>query len=77
LSAMILAQPARLQEHAAWFAFLAARADKNFLQFREAFREIRKEFRCHFAFVAASPQNARNHYPPWSLRIQEKIYQNE
>ena len=73
LAAMVLAQPAGFQKRAARLVPAFGLADKNFLQFCEAFRKIRKDFGSDFALVATRSKDARNQDPAWSFRAQWEL----
>src|SRR5258708_2650197 len=73
LPVVILAQPAGLQRHAAWFTPAAGMSNESFPQSSESFRKISEDFSGDFALVAARPKDARNQDPAWSFRAQWRV----
>src|SRR6266849_9176616 len=70
LPALILAQPAGFQRHAARLVLAVGMPHKNLPQQRQPPRKIGQDFSRDFAFVAARPQDARNQDPAWSFKAQ-------
>ena len=70
LPAMILAQPAGFQRHAARLILAVGRSGKNFPQSWEALRKISEDFSSDFALIAARPKDAGHQDPAWSFAAQ-------
>ncbi len=73
LPAMILAQPAGFQGHAARLILATGMSGKDFPQSCQAFRKISNDFSRNFALVAARPKDARHQDPAWSFKAQWEV----
>ncbi len=73
LPAMILAQPAGFEGHAARLILATGVSGKNLPQSCQALRKISKDFSGDFALVTTRPKDARNQDPAWSFQAQWEV----